>query len=78
MEIRDSAHDHGLTDEAILHAWRNAQRYVELEYKREPQLLVIGPDQTGRPLELIVPLDDGPQRIIHADVLREKFYKYLT
>jgi hypothetical protein len=28
------------------------------------------------PVELIVPTDD-PQRIIHADKLRPKFYKYL-
>ena len=77
MEIRAGAHDHGFTDEAILHAWRNQLRYVELRYKGEPQLLVIGPDQTGRLLELIIP-NDEPQRIIHADVLRPKFYKYLT
>ena len=37
---------------------------------------MIGPDQTGRLLELIIPADEPP-RIIHADVLRPKFYDYL-
>jgi len=60
----------------MLHAWRNALRYVELEYNGEAQTLVIGPDQTGRLLELVIP-NDEPARIIHADVLRVKFYRYL-
>ena len=60
----------------MLHAWRYALRYVELEYKGESQTLVIGPDQTGRLLELIIP-NDEPDRIIHADALRPKFYRYL-
>jgi hypothetical protein len=38
--------------------------------------LVIGPSQSGVLLELCVPIDP-PQRIIHADRLRPKFYKYL-
>jgi hypothetical protein len=76
VEVRGSAHNHDLTDEAILHAWRNALRYVELEYKGELQTLVIGPDQTGRLVELIIP-NNEPERIIHADVLRPKFYRYL-
>jgi hypothetical protein len=37
---------------------------------------VIGPDRTGRLLELIIPADEPP-RIVHADVLRSKFYDYL-
>jgi hypothetical protein len=76
VEIRASARKHGIKDEDMLHAWRNALRYVELEYNGEVQLLVIGPDRTGAPLELVVPTDP-PQRIIHADELRDKFYKYL-
>lgn len=76
VEIRDSARKHGISDDDMLHAWRNQLRYVELEYEGEVQFLVIGPDRTGALLELIVPSDE-PQRIIHADALREKFYKYL-
>lgn len=52
MEVRASARKHGINDDAMLHAYRNALRYVELEYHGEVQLLVIGPDQTGRLLEL--------------------------
>jgi hypothetical protein len=59
----------------MLHAYRNALRYVELEHHGEVQLLVIGPDPTGRLLELVVPADEPP-RIIHADVLRPNFYNY--
>lgn len=60
----------------MLHAWRNMLRYEMLEYNGELQMLVIGPSRTGTPLELVVPADE-PQRIIHADELRTKFYKYL-
>ena len=60
----------------MLHAWRNQLRYELLEYNGGLQLLVIGPDTSGALLELIV-LSDEPQRIIHADKLRPKFYKYL-
>ncbi|QOM48302.1 hypothetical protein [Mycobacterium tuberculosis] len=76
MEVRASARKHGINDDAMLHAYRNALRYVELEYHGEVQLLVIGPDQTGRLLELVIPADELP-RIIHANVLRPKFYDYL-
>ncbi|BBX56951.1 hypothetical protein TM48_01434 [Mycobacterium shottsii] len=76
VEIRASARKHGISDEAMLHAYRNALRYVELEYNGEVQLLVIGTDQTGRLIELVIPADQPP-RIIHADELRQKFYSYL-
>jgi hypothetical protein len=76
VEIRQSAYSHGITDEEMLHAWRNALRYVELEHEGEEKLLVIGPAPDGRLLEVVLPLDE-PQRIIHADNLRPKFYKYL-
>lgn len=43
----------------------------------EERVLVIGADRTGRLLELVaVPLGE-PNRIIHADALRPKFYEYL-
>ncbi|MCV7208782.1 hypothetical protein [Mycolicibacterium canariasense] len=76
MEIKDSARKHGIADADMLHAFDNALRYVELEYRGELQFLVIGPSRTGALLELIVPCDE-PQRIIHADNLRAKFYPYL-
>lgn len=60
----------------MLHAWRNQMRYELLEFDGELRMLVIGPSRTGTLLELIVPTDE-PQRIIHADELRPKFYRYL-
>lgn len=76
MEIKDSARKRGIPDADILHAWRNALRYVELEYQGQLQLLAIGPTRSGKLLELVIPTDE-PKRIIHAMMLRPKFYKYL-
>jgi hypothetical protein len=50
---------------------------VEYEYEGEERLLVIGPDTTGRLLEIVAVPVEVPARIIHADVLREKFYAFL-
>lgn len=77
MEIGGSARRHGIGDDDIEHAWSNALRYVEYEYEGEDRLLAIGPDTTGRLLELVAVPADAPTRIIHADVLRPKFYDYL-
>jgi hypothetical protein len=76
VELRASARKHGISDDDTFHAYCNALRYVELERDGEVQILVIGPDRTGRLLELVIPADEPP-RIIHADVLRPKFYDYL-
>lgn len=77
MEILGSARKHGITDAEIEHAWRHAIRLVEYEYNGQERLLVIGPDQHGRLLELVAVPADEPTRIIHADRLRPKFYDYL-
>ena len=77
MEVRGSARKHGIDDADIEHAWVNAIRLVEYEYKGEDRLLVIGPDQHGRLLELVAVPAGEPTRIIHADLLRPKFYDYL-
>ncbi len=77
MEILGSARKHGITDAEIEHAWHHAIRLVEYEYNGQERLLVIGPDQHGRLLELVAVPADEPTRIIHADRLRPKFYDYL-
>lgn len=77
MEVRQSAHKHGLTDAEITHAWANALRLVEYEYAGEDRLLVIGADPHGRLLELVAVPTGSPTHIIHADLLRPKFYDYL-
>lgn len=77
MEVGRSASKHGLSTADILHAWTNALRLVEYEYAGEDRLLVIGPDRHGRLLELVAVPATTPTRIIHADLLRPKFYDYL-
>lgn len=77
MQIVGSARKHGVPDADITHAWTNAMRLVEYEYDGEERLLVIGPDEHGRLLELVAVPADEPTRIIHADRLRPKFYDYL-
>ena len=77
MEIRDSARKHGIADTDIEHAWRHAIRLVEYEYAGQERLLVIGADRHGRLLEWVAVPADEPTRIIHADLLRPKFYDYL-
>ncbi|MFC6706877.1 hypothetical protein [Flexivirga alba] len=77
MEILGSARKHGVDDADIEHAWKSALRFVPFEYDGEDRLLVIGPDDTGRLLELVAVPADTPTRIIHADGLRPKFYDYL-
>lgn len=78
MEIAASAYRHGVTDAEIEHAWANAIRLVEYEYEYEAErLLVIGPDATGRLLELVAVPAQAPARIIHADVLRPRFHAFL-
>ena len=77
MEIKESARKHGITDDEITHAFENAIRFIEYEHQGEDRLLVIGADTTGRLLEIVAVPIDVPTRIIHADVLRAKFYDYL-
>ncbi len=77
MEIAESARKHGVSDDAIFHAWENRLREIEYEYDGEDRILVIGADPSGALLELVVVPVDEPVRIIHADGLREKFHDYL-
>jgi uncharacterized DUF497 family protein len=77
MEITSSARKHGYSDEEILHAWEQRIREVEFETYGEERILAIGPDWSGALLELVVVPVDEPTRIIHADLLRPKFYDYL-
>ena len=76
MEIADSARKHGIADEDMLHAVRNPLRWVpDADHDR---VLVIGADQAGRLLEVVVLSPDRDDAaIIHADKLRPKFYRHL-
>jgi hypothetical protein len=75
VEIRESAHRHGVDDADILHAWANAMRLVEYDYRGEERLLVIGPDRHGRLLEIAAVSGSGadshhPRRRHTPEVLR--------
>ena len=73
MEIAESARKHGVSDEDILHATRNALRAVP----GIDRVLIIGADRDGRLLEIVVLDPDDDPVVIHADALRQKFYRYL-
>jgi len=77
VKIEPSARDHGFTDPEIRHAWENAMKIVPYDYEGEDRLLAIGGTQSGQLLELVAVPVSAPTRIIHADVLRPKFYRYL-
>ena len=83
METAESARRHGVTDEDMQHAIRNAVRTLapgDGPYEGPPySALFIGADHSGKLLEVIV-LDDDPDEppvVIHAMPLREKFWPYL-
>jgi hypothetical protein len=77
VEFAESARKHGIDEADILHALRNIIRYWEMEYDGELRIFIIGADRAGTLLELVAVPASEPQRIIHADRLRSKFYDYL-
>lgn len=77
LQVAASARKHGIESADIFHALDNAIRYGEQEYDGESRVFVIGPDRSGRLLEIVLVPADQPQRIIHADVLRPSRYKFL-
>lgn len=77
MRVVRSALKHGYNIDDIRHAFTNAQRLVEYEYQGQERLLIIGPARDGTLMELVAVDLPDPDRIIHADTLRPKFYDYL-
>ncbi|CAN5530485.1 hypothetical protein BH20ACT2_BH20ACT2_22300 [soil metagenome] len=67
MEILDSAHRHGVSDEDIRHAVDNAIRYHDLD---DALVMLVGPTVTGALIE--IGIIDGPH-IVHAMPARSKF-----
>lgn len=75
MEVVHSALKHGYSEKDILHAYDNALRYVEYDYRGEDRLLVIGPDLSGNLMEVVAvpvqtPPADHPRRFSATQVLR--------
>jgi len=73
VEIADSARKHGVVDDDIRHAVRNAIRVVS----QGDRDLYIGADRDGRLLEVVVLDDEEEPFAIHAMPLRRKFYDHL-
>ena len=69
--ILDSGRKHGITDDDMLHAYRNPIRVFDLD----GLIMLIGPDRAGRMLEIGVARGDGIEFIVHAMPAREKFLR---
>ena len=71
--VLDSARTHGITDEDMLHAYRNPIRV----YVLDDLTMLIGPDPTARLLEIGVGGGDGDgvEFIVHAMPARAKFLR---
>ena len=70
--IANSARKHGVSDEDMLHAYRNPIRIFELE---DGLTMVIGPNQAAVLFEVGV-VDGVPTPVIvHAMRAREKFWR---
>ncbi len=70
--IADSARKHGVTDEDMLHAYRNPIRLFELE---EGFAMIIGASRTAIVLEVGVVQGGTVSVIVHAMRAREKFLR---
>lgn len=66
-----SARKHGIADQAILHAYRNPIRVLVLD----DLTMLVGPDDSGRALEIGVVVAEGVEFIVHAMPARPKFLR---
>ena len=67
--ILASARKHGISDEDMLHAYRNPIRVFDLD----DLTMLIGPDTSARLLEIGVAEAEGIEFIVHAMAARPKF-----
>lgn len=75
MRIGEPARRHGVPDEHVEHAVRNAMRRVKLD---EELTMLIGPAPDGALLEIgVLDLDGDDSVVIHAMPLRAKFRRFL-
>jgi len=68
--ILTSARRHGITDDDMLHAYRNPIRVFELD---DDLTMLIGPDRSARLLEIGVATAEGLVFIVHAMAARARF-----
>ena len=69
--ILESARKHGISDDDMLHAYRNPIRVFELD----DLVMLIGGDEAGRLLEVGVAEAEGLEFIVHAMPARERFLR---
>jgi hypothetical protein len=67
--ILESARKHGISDDDMLHAYRNPIRV----YVLDDLVMLIGGDEAGRLLEVGVVQAEGVEFIVHAMPAREQF-----
>jgi hypothetical protein len=67
--ILASARKHGVTDDDMLHAYRNPVRVFELD----DLTMLIGPDRSGSLLEIGVATAEGIDFVVHAMTARPRF-----
>lgn len=76
MEIRPSAHKHGISDDDIRHAIDNA--IAAITRPEHPDFtMLIGPDPAARLLEVGVIETDDQDYVIHAMTARNKYLTML-
>lgn len=76
MEVLPSARKHGISDDDIRHAFENAVASITVADQPDFSMFV-GPDQTGRLLEIGVIADDDNDYVIHAMPARQKYLKLI-
>lgn len=75
MRIGGPARRHGIAEDDIRHAVRNAMRRHDMG---ESLTMLIGPAADGALLEIgVLDLDGDDPVAIHAMALRPKFYRFL-
>ena len=67
--ILGSARKHGISDDDMLHAYRNPIRVFDLD----DLIMLIGSDESARLVEIGVARSEGIDFIVHAMTARRKF-----
>ena len=71
VEIARSAYRHGIADEDMLHAFRNAIRIDRLD----DVSILVGGDRSGRLLEVGIVVKGERYRIVHAMLARSRYLR---
>jgi len=78
VEFHQSAFKHGVEVDDVVHAVENATEIIDLDSESDPpKVLVIGPDRSGRWLEIIWLRLADHDLVIHAMKLRKVFERFL-